>query len=102
MNSRYRKTRDLIDYDYTSQLSDAEADFLDAFTASYYNGSASEAPGSVPAAEAAELNAARRRDVFGALERVSAPVGELTEWPPYRRAFADERKRAKRARKGAA
>lgn len=93
MNSHYRKNRDLIDYDYLDQLSEADLDYLESFTAAYYNGSPSD---EIEPEEAAELNGRRRRDAYGALERVDIAIAQITEQPAYRSPRADARKRRKK------
>lgn len=98
LSPHYRKSRDLIDYDYLAKLSEDELDYLETFTASYYNGSPSLAPGSVPPTESYQLNARRRRDIFGALERVDGSLDQVEDFPPYKSPMADSRKRRRKGR----
>jgi len=102
LRSKHRKNRGQIDYDYLGKLGDADLDFLEAFTASFYNGAASDRPGSVGQVEANELNSARRRDVFAAFRQVEANYEQLTEYPPHRGDFSEGRRRQRRKRRSAA
>lgn len=101
LNSRYKKSRDLIDYDYLTVLGPEELAFLEAFTASFYNGSPSDIAGSVPRAESFQLNGERRRDLFAVGTRVETggSVDQVVEVAPYRSAFAEGRKKYRRAMK---
>ncbi len=96
--SHYKKNRDLIDMDYTHKLNAKETAFLGAFIASFYNGTPSDLPGSVTAAESHRLNGERRRGIYGSFERVNLQVDEVTELPSYRSARGDARKKRARRR----
>jgi len=95
---RYRKNADLLDMDYIGRLPPDALAFHEAFTASYYLGAPSEEPGSVPPDEAHALNAQRRRDIYTAMERVSLPVDQVVDFPPYRSPMGEARKRMARRR----
>lgn len=99
LRSRHRKNRSFLDFDYLEDLSGPDLDFLEAFTASFYNGAPSGRPGSVGADESYGLNAERRRDVFTAFVRVDAPVDELTEYPPHRSDTSEARRRRRKRSK---
>lgn len=99
LHSRYRKNRSFLDYDYLDQLSADDLAFLEAFTASFYNGAPSNRPGSVGEGESHRLNTERRRDVFAALVQVDHPVDQLTEYPPHRSDFSESRRKYRKSRR---
>lgn len=101
LNSHYRKNRSFLDYDYTDRLSPDELDYLEAFTASFYNGAASDRPGSIGTEESGRLNNERRRDVYAALVQVDASLDQITEYPPHRSDFSECRRKRKKRRKAA-
>lgn len=101
LRSRYKKNADLIDMDYLEKLPPDDLAFMEAFVSSFYNGSPSLRPGSVPPAESYRLNDERRRDLFAVFVPVQVDE-EIDDFPPYRSPMAESRKRRRRRTKGAA